>query len=93
VVYFKAAKDLAWRDPGLRTQLRRAPQGYLLQLQAARLARAVWLDFGDIDAELSDNALTLLPGERATVRVTSAASLAALRRALRVRALGQGGQP
>jgi beta-mannosidase len=93
VVYFKAAKDMAWRDPGLRTQLRRAPRGYVLELQAARLARAVWIDFGDTDAALSDNALTLLPGERVTLRVTSAASLAALRRALRVRALGQGGQP
>jgi beta-mannosidase len=85
VVYFKAAKEIAWPDPGLHVDVRRAGTGYTIDLQAARFARAVWIDAGD--AELSDNALTLLPGERVTVHATSAAGLAALRRSLRVRSL------
>jgi len=74
VVYFRAAKDMAWPDPGLRTKVRRARDGYALDLQATRFARAVW-----IDADVSDNALTLLPGESVTVQVSSKARPASLR--------------
>jgi beta-mannosidase len=87
VVYFKAAKDMAWPDPALQAQLRRVGDGYVLELHAERLARAVWVDFGAVDAEVSDNALTLLPGERLSLKVSSKASLELLRKSLRVRSL------
>jgi beta-mannosidase len=87
VVYFRAAKDMAWPDPGLRMALRPDGDGFALELQAAKFARAVWVDTGDIDAGVSDNALTLLPGERVTLRVSSKAGLAALRTSLRVQSL------
>ena len=85
VVYFKAAKDMHWPDPDLKVDVRRAGTGYAIDLRATRFARAVWIDAGD--AELSDNALTLLPGERVTVHATSPSDLAALRTSLRVRSL------
>jgi beta-mannosidase len=85
VVYFKAAKDMTWPDPGLRTDVRRAGNGYALELQATRFARAVWIDAGD--ADVSDNAFTLLPGESVTVHVSSQAGLARLRSLLRVRSV------
>jgi beta-mannosidase len=87
VVYFKAAKDMAWPAPGLRAELRPDGDGYALDLHAAGLARAVWVDFGDADAVLSDNALTLLPDESVSLHVTSTAGLAALRKSLHVRSL------
>ncbi len=87
VVYFKAAKELAWGDPGQRAELRRDGGGYALDLQASSLARGVWIDFGDLDAELSDNALTLLPGEGVTLRIESPATFEDLRAALRLRSL------
>jgi len=87
VVYFRAAKDLGWSAPRLRTELRREGGAYALDLRAESLARGAWIDFGDLAAEVSDNALTLLPGEPVTVRVASAATLDALRAALRVRSL------
>jgi beta-mannosidase len=87
VVYFNAAKDIAWPDPGLRGELRRDGDGYVLALHASALARAVWIDFEGLDAEVSDNALTLLPGETATVRVKATADLETLRGALRLRSL------
>ena len=87
VVYFKAAKDLRWPEAGLRAALRADGKGYVLELRAAVLARGVWVDFGDLDAEVSDNALTLLPGERLTLRVRSRAGLAALRKALQLRSV------
>jgi beta-mannosidase len=85
VVYFKAAKDMTWPDPGLRADVRRAGNGYALELQATRFARAVWIDAGD--ADVSDNAFTLLPGESVTVHVSSQAGLAKLRSLLRVRSV------
>jgi beta-mannosidase len=38
----------------------------VIDLRATKFARAVW-----IDADVSDNALTLLPGERVTVQAAS----------------------
>lgn len=93
IVYFNAAKDIAWTDPGLKTELRRDGDGYALDIRADKLARAMWVDFGDLDAELSDNALTILPDERVTVRVTSAATLDALQKALRLRSVADAMQP
>jgi beta-mannosidase len=87
VVYFAPAKKMAWQQAGLHADLRRDAAGLVLELTAARLARAVWIDFGNLDAELSDNALTLLPGERVLLRVQSAADEGALRSALHVRSL------
>lgn len=90
VVYFAPAKRITWKDAGLRAELRRDPNlagVYLLDVSASSLARAVWIDFGDLDADLSDNALTLLPGERITLGLTSDASEDALRAALQLRTL------
>ncbi|TQK02557.1 beta-mannosidase [Herbaspirillum sp. SJZ107] len=86
-VYFAPARQVKWGDAGLRAELRRDGAGLVLEVTAARLARAVWIDFVDLDAELSDNALTLLPGERVQLRVTSAAGEGALRAALHIRSL------
>jgi beta-mannosidase len=87
VVYFRAAKEMAWPDPGLRTQVGRDGDGFALELHADKFARAAWIDAGDLDADFSDNALTLLPGESVSLRVSSKADLAALRKSLRVQSL------
>lgn len=85
LVYFAAARQLRWPEPGIQATLQRTGTGvYRLDLRAAALARAVWIDFGALDAELSDNALTLLPGEAVSLRVSSRADLALLRQALRL---------
>jgi beta-mannosidase len=87
VVYFAPSKQMSWQPAGLRAQLRRDGKGHVLEIEAAALTRAVWIDFGSLDADLSDNALTLLPGEKVALRVTSTANEAALRSALTIRSL------
>ena len=87
VVWFKPAKEIAWADPAVRADVRQEGDGYVLALTAQQVARAVWLDFGDLDAELSDNALTLLPGESITLRVSAKAGADELRKALSLRSL------
>lgn len=84
--YFVHARELVLTDPGLDAKIVAAPGGgYTLTVSAKSLARGVWIDFGDLDVALSDNAFDLAAGDTATIAVTSTASLEALRRALSVR--------
>ena len=89
VVYFKPAKDLAWPQPGVQARVEREGAGLVLHLQTATLARGVWVEFEGLgvgeDVELADNALTLLPGETLSLKLSSSASLENLRRSLRLR--------
>ncbi|WP_436031976.1 beta-mannosidase [Caulobacter sp. LjRoot300] len=80
-------KAMALPDPRLEAAWSKTADGYAVTIKAAKLARAVWLGFGDLDATLSDNAFDLPPGEAITVQVTSKASLAQLKRALTLRSL------
>ena len=87
VVYFDAAKALALPQPALQATIEQADDGYRVSVSASKLARAVWLDFGELDVQLSDNAFDLMPGERVKLDLRSTASLDALRKALRLRSL------
>lgn len=87
LVFFAAPKDLALPVPHITTRLARAADGYTLAVKSDALARDVWVSFGDVDANLSDNAFDILPGRQAALTVRSKASLDTLRRALRVQDL------
>ena len=82
-------KAMALPDPGIVAQW----DGDRLTLTAAKLARAVWIDFGVFDATVSDNAFDLLPGESVTVTVASRIGRARLRRALTIRTLAGVARP
>ena len=85
LVYFGRAKELQLPDPGLKATL--SADGRSLTVSAKHFAREVWIDFGDLDARLSDDAFDLLPGESVTLTVDSKADPAALRKALQLRSL------
>lgn len=85
IVYFDAAKHLALPLPKIDAQLAPAANGYTLTLSSPVLAREVWASFGDLDVTLSDNAVTLLPGEPMVLQLSSKASLEQLRAALTLR--------
>jgi beta-mannosidase len=87
IVYFAAAKSMALPEPGVVREITGSAGAYTLTLKATRLARAVWIGFGDTDVDVSDNAFDLLPGETVTLTLKTAADFAALRRALTVRTL------
>jgi len=87
LVFFDAAKNLALPVPRIHTRLARTDNGYTLALDSDALAREVWISFGDLDAQISDNAIDLLPGQRVVLRVRSKAGLATLRAALKVQNL------
>lgn len=89
IAYLQASKQLALPDPLLEATIVAEADHYRLHLHATKLARAIWLDFGEHQHSLSDNALTLLPGESISLRLDSAQNLTTLRDSLRIRHLAQ----
>jgi beta-mannosidase len=87
LVWFDRAKALALVDPQVQATLATDGDGYRLSVDAASVARGVWIDFGNLEATVDDNAFDLLPGQPREVHVTSRASLGELRKALQVRSL------
>jgi beta-mannosidase len=79
--------------PKIETTINHNQAGYTITLQAAKLARNVYLSFGNLDANISDNYVDLLPGEPVTVRLTSAATLEQLKGAMEVISLTEAFNP
>jgi beta-mannosidase len=70
--------------PSVESNLVKTPDGYALTLHSSALARSVYISFGDIDVQLSDNYFDLLPKESATVNIKTAVPLEQLRRVLKI---------
>ncbi len=75
--FFARDQALAYPEPRLRASVEREAAGYRITLEAETLLRdvCVFADRLDPGAEVSDQLLTLLPGETATVTVWSSAEL------------------
>jgi len=87
LLYFEPALTLQLPDPGLHAELRDSGHGIVLSMHAERLAREVWIDFDSLDAQVSDNAFDLLPGERVELQIAGTAGMASLGDAMHVRSL------
>ena len=73
--------------PIIKTVVSKAGEDFTVTLQSAKLARSVYLSFGDLDVHASDNYFDLLPGEPAAIILKSSATLAQLKGALKVTSL------
>ena len=73
--------------PAITTTLSQSGAEYTITLQSPKLARNVYVSFGDFDVEISDNYFDLLPGEAATITLKSSATLDQLKGALKVTSL------
>ena len=83
--YAGATKAVAWTDPKLKLAVVPAGGGYDVTVTAAAAARGVWIDVGDLKADLSDNSFDMTGGESVTVHVTTDVALGKLKKALKVR--------
>jgi beta-mannosidase len=86
-VYFALPKDLILPQATIKAAWKKRRVYYELTLTSNALARAVWLDFGELEIALSNNAMTLLPNQSVIVKVKSQSKLEQLQAALRVRHL------
>lgn len=68
-LYFAPAKDLQLPVAEIFTSWRKHGNYYELTLKSPVLCRALWIDFAGMDVKLSDNAITLLPGESRVIKV------------------------
>jgi beta-mannosidase len=71
-VFFEVTHDLELPvGPKIETTVSKSGDGYSITLQSAKLARGVYVSFGDLDVQTSDNYFDLLPGESITLHLKS----------------------
>ncbi len=68
----------------LKTELTKNGDSYRLKVSSPVVARSVYISFGEVDAEVSDNYFDLLPGETMEIAIKTKANEDALRSALKV---------
>lgn len=87
-VYFDVTHDLDLPvSPKIESSIAKSSDGYAITLKSPVLARSVYLSFGDLDVNPSDNYFNLLPGEPVTLNLKSAASLDQLQSTLKLMSL------
>ena len=79
--------------PKIESSLNKVDGGYSITLHTAALARNVYVSFGDLDVQTSDNYFDLLPGEPITVTLKTSNSLDQVRSALKITSLTEAFQP
>jgi beta-mannosidase len=84
LVYLAPTKGVHLKTAQLKVEATGAKGSYKIRITSPVLARSVYLSFGNLDVQLSDNYFDLLPGETAEIAVTSAVSLDALKAQLQV---------
>jgi beta-mannosidase len=94
LIFFNVTHDLELPvAPKLETTVTKTGEGYTVSIQSSKLARSVYLSFGDLDVQSSDNYFDLLPGEAATLQLKSAASAEQLKAALKITSLTEAFNP
>jgi beta-mannosidase len=91
LIYIAPTKAVHLKPAVLNVDLKAVPakteagtNSYVVTVTSPVLARDVYLSFGASDAKLSDNYIDILPGEAATITVSSNASLSELKAQMKV---------
>lgn len=87
VLFFVPTKQAQLPATKVNTDLKREGKSYRLTLTSKTLARSVFVNFGSLEAKVSDNYFDIIPGQAVEVEVTSAATLEQLQAALKVMSL------
>jgi len=83
LVFFDVTHNLELPAPDIETAVSESGGEYTVTLKSPKLARNVYLSFGNLDVEVSDNYFDILPGEPATVRIKTSATLEVLKSELK----------
>jgi beta-mannosidase len=84
LVYLAPVRGVHLKPAQLTVETTGAKDSYKIRITSPVLARSIYLSFGDLDVQLSDNYFDLLPGDTAEIKANSAASLEALKAQLKV---------
>ncbi len=84
LIYLAPTREVHLKAAHLNVQTAGANAHFTIRVTSPVLARDVYLSFGDLDAQVSENYFDVLPGETTEIQVTSAATLDALKAKLQV---------
>lgn len=84
LLYLAPTVEIHLPQAPLKTELGKNGDSYRLKVTSPVLARSVYISFGDLDAEVSDNYFDLLPGQRAEITIKTKANEDALRGSMKV---------
>jgi len=84
LVYLAPTKEIHLSPAELKVEATGAGGTYNIRITSPVLARSVYLSFGNLDVNLSDNYFNLLPGETVDIKATGAASFDALKAQMKV---------
>jgi beta-mannosidase len=84
IVYLAPVRGVHLKPAQLKIETTGAKDSYTIRITSPVLARSVYLSFGDLDVQLSDNYFDLLPGETAEIAAKGAVTLDALKAQLKV---------
>jgi beta-mannosidase len=79
--------------PKIETTINKTGDDYSATLKSSQLARSVYLSFGDLDVQSSDNYFDLLPGETVTLHLKSSAAPDQIKGAMKVTSLTEAYNP
>jgi beta-mannosidase len=87
-IFFNVTHDLELPvAPKIETTVNKTGEDYTVTVQSPKLARSVYLSFGDLDVQSSDNYFDLLPAEPVTLHLKSSATLEQIKGALKIMSL------
>jgi beta-mannosidase len=84
LIYVAPTKDVHLKPAALTVQASGQNDRFTIRISSPVLARDVYLSFGNLDVQLSDNYFDVLPGESVVVTGSSAASLDEIKAQMRV---------
>jgi beta-mannosidase len=85
--YLTPTKQVHLLAAKIESALTQDGDAYDLKLSSNVLARDVYVTFGELDAQASDNFVDLIPGEPVMIKVSSTAGLEELKMNLKVTSL------
>lgn len=86
-LYFVPTKQIKLPVPDIRSQLAKSGDGYDLVLTSPVLAKSVLVAFGNLDTEISDNYVDLLPNEPVKIHIKTSAMEAQLKSQVKLTSL------
>ncbi len=87
MTYLVPVKQIQLKPANLKVETSQDNGTYKIRVTSPVLARSVYLSFGNLEANVSDNYFNLLPGETIEITATGPATLEQLRAKLQVRSL------
>jgi beta-mannosidase len=84
LIYLAPVKEIHLKPAALKVETTGGNGSYKVRITSPVLARSVYLSFGNLDVEVSDNYFDLLPGETVEIAARSGATLEALKTQMKV---------